>query len=303
MQLACQPLQSARTGDEFLLTVKYPREKPNDLRPLQPCVGALAGLLLHLLAAKIGPPVYCGTMATARLSRFCANCVLMLTRKGKSMTSLGIIAGQKKHQAALRLWLPLFLGTNCILPALGSTASMDQASTLRKKNVTSDEAGLADAGEPGAEVSSNKTINVEVLYCSDGDTCRVKIEGSMWVNVRLAGIDAPEVPHGKKKPGQPLGQEAKDLLNNTVKGKSLKLRQTDLDHYNRPVVELINADNSVLNVQMVREGYAEAYRGPAKRLDRAPYLAAEEAARKDKKGVWGQANYQSPADYRKALKD
>ncbi len=141
-------------------------------------------------------------------------------------------------------------------------------------------------------------VEAFVFHCNDGDTCRVKVAG-VWMNVRLGGIDAPEVSRGKKRPGQPLGNEARDFLNAAVRGKTVRLRQTDLDQYNRPVVELHVGDLAV-NRAMVGNGFAEAYRGKTKRLDRAVYFATEDAAKKARKGIWSLADYQSPAAFRHA---
>lgn len=146
-----------------------------------------------------------------------------------------------------------------------------------------------------------KDIEAYVTHCSDGDTCRVQFGDSLWVNVRLAGIDAPEVSHSKKRPGQPLGEEAKVFLNALVQGKAVQVRQSDLDPFNRPVVELVQGAISV-NLRMVQEGFAEAYRGKAKRLDRAPYLGAEAAAKAAKKGIWGLPVHVSPAHFRLSAK-
>jgi len=150
------------------------------------------------------------------------------------------------------------------------------------------------------DIGSLKFVVASVLYCNDGDTCRVKIADAMWLNVRLAGIDAPEVPSGRKKTGQPFGIEAKNFLNNQVKGKSIQIRQTDLDHYNRPIVEMFR-DGININRNIVQSGYAEAYRGKgkAKRIDSAAYLADEAAAQKASLGIWSQKNYVSPATFRK----
>jgi endonuclease YncB( thermonuclease family) len=54
----------------------------------------------------------------------------------------------------------------------------------------------------------------------------------------------------------------------------------------------------------VENGYAEVYRGPAKRIDRAPFEAAETRARNSKKGIWSLAkkDRQSPSEYRKELR-
>lgn len=166
------------------------------------------------------------------------------------------------------------------------------------------DAAFAESEPPESETL--KTLEAQVYYCHDGDTCRVKVGGAMWVSVRLAGLDAPEVPsrggRGKKgNDGQSLGGDAKDFLNKAIQGKTVTLRQVDLDPYNRPVV-VLESEGKAVNLQLIEEGYAEVYRGKTKRLDKAPYFAAEEKAKKDKKGIWALANYQSPTEFRKAMK-
>ena len=151
------------------------------------------------------------------------------------------------------------------------------------------------------DMESLKQVEASVLYCNDGDTCRVKVAGGMWLNVRLAGIDAPEVSSGKKKAGQPFGDESRSFLNNMAKGKTIQIRQTDLDQYNRPVVEFL-VDGLNLNRKIVQSGYAEAYRGKTKRIDTAAYLDDEAAAKKAGLGIWSQKNYVSPAVFRKEEK-
>jgi endonuclease YncB( thermonuclease family) len=148
---------------------------------------------------------------------------------------------------------------------------------------------------------SLQAVDAYVYHCHDGDTCRVRVADAVWLNVRLAGIDAPEVGGGRKRAGQPMGDQARDFLNGAIKGKTVKLRQLDLDQYNRPVVELTLGEQAV-NRQLVVEGFAEVYRGKAKRLDRAPYEAAEAEAKKARKGIWSLSSYESPKDFRKATK-
>ena len=147
-----------------------------------------------------------------------------------------------------------------------------------------------------------KRLAAQVFHCNDGDTCRVKVMDSLWFNVRLAGIDAPEVAKARGgKPGQAMGNEAREYLNGMVKGKKIELRQVDLDPYNRPVVELFDKETNI-NLRLVEEGYAEVYRGKTKRFDKAPFLEAEEKAKKAKKGIWALSQYQSPKDFRQEQK-
>ena len=151
------------------------------------------------------------------------------------------------------------------------------------------------------DMESLKPVEANVLYCNDGDTCRLKVAGGMWLNVRLAGIDAPEVSSGKKKVGQPFGNESRTFLNSQAKGKTIQIRQTDLDQYNRPVVEIL-VDGININRKIVQAGYAEAYRGKTKRIDTAAYLSDEAVAKKAGVGIWSQKDYVSPALFRKEEK-
>jgi endonuclease YncB( thermonuclease family) len=160
-------------------------------------------------------------------------------------------------------------------------------------------AASPSAAKDEPELADLKLLTATVLYCHDGDTCRLKIENGLWLNVRLAGIDAPEVAGGRKKPGQPFGNESRDFLNQQIKAKTVTVRQTDLDPFNRPVVELLTADGTNINRQMIRTGYAEAYRGKTRRLDISPYLADEAVAKSSKAGIWGLKDYVSPGAFRK----
>lgn len=140
-------------------------------------------------------------------------------------------------------------------------------------------------------------VTVEVLHCHDGDTCRIKINQAVWLNVRLAGIDAPEVK-GRGKAAQPLADQAQEFVTQKLKGKQVKMRQTDLDSFNRPIVEFF-IDNKLFNIELIKAGFAEAYRGKTKRLDKSQYIAAEEEAQKAKLGIWATSDYVSPSVYRK----
>lgn len=165
--------------------------------------------------------------------------------------------------------------------------------------------GLSFAAGPSntaSEGSGDKTTGY-VYYCSDGDTCRLSVAGgSMWMNVRLFGIDAPETAKQRgRKRGQPMGDSAKDFLNTMLKGKDVSVVQADLDPYNRPVVELF-VDGQSANLAMIEKGYAEVYRGKTKRIDRKRFEDAELVAKQNKAGIWAQAGYQSPSEFRKAQK-
>lgn len=146
-------------------------------------------------------------------------------------------------------------------------------------------------------------ISAKILYCSDGDTCRIKINDRLWLNVRLAGVDCPETAknRGKKKPGQPMSEDAKQFINQRLKGQDALIRQVDLDSYNRPIVEIFH-EQILINTLLLEKGLAEVYQGKTKRIDRKQYEMIQQKAQKDKIGIWSLKDYESPKTYRKRFK-
>ena len=146
-------------------------------------------------------------------------------------------------------------------------------------------------------------VKIQVTKCHDGDTCRVKTDQGMMFAVRLAGIDAPEVAARKGcGQAQPKGVEAKELLATLTQGKSLTMKQVDLDRYNRPVVELFDGTENI-NLKMVSTGLAEAYKdADPKKIQVDLYAAAESQAKASKLGIWsistGVTSYESPKTFR-----
>ena len=159
---------------------------------------------------------------------------------------------------------------------------------------------LAQSG--ATQQGTNTSPVYTVVACNDGDTCRLKSSDNTQVKVRLVGIDAPESGKKrgkKKKEGQPGSDDAKGYLNNLVVGKNVTLRSYGTDMYGRNLAEIIiNAESA--NLKMVKEGWAEVYRGKApSQFDISMYQSAENEARKNKKGIWGLPNYESPKEWRK----
>jgi len=70
--------------------------------------------------------------------------------------------------------------------------------------------------------------------------------------------------------------------------------------YNRVLAEIFVGDTNV-NLEMVRSGLAEVYRGKRPdTFDAAPYFQAEKRAKQLRKGMWIQgAAYTSPWQWRK----
>ena len=152
-----------------------------------------------------------------------------------------------------------------------------------------------------------RTVTGTVTKVSDGDTIHLTTPEQTKLKVRLYGIDAPETDKinnhtGRiSKPGQPYGEESWKALENKIMGKQVKLDILDIDKYRR-MVGMIYLDNRNINLEMVREGYAEAYMEYLKPPYRSEFIEAEREARSAKKGIWSLPNYERPKDFRKRLK-
>jgi micrococcal nuclease len=134
---------------------------------------------------------------------------------------------------------------------------------------------------------------------TDGDTITVVTDGQK-VTIRLVGIDAPEKSHGKHQPGQPFSQTSTKHLASLVLNKPVDIVSYGTDRYGR-TLGVVYVEGKNVNLEMVRTGLAEVYRGrPAKGFDNVPYQEAEDAARCAGIGMWSLGDkYMSPKDWRK----
>ena len=137
-----------------------------------------------------------------------------------------------------------------------------------------------------------------VIRVHDGDTLTA-VADDKEVKVRLAGIDAPELSLIKHVPGQPFSIKAKEYLASLVLNKSVAIKFYHNDPGGTSLGEVF-ADEVNINLEMLRAGLAEVYRGkPANHLDIANYRDAETNAKRNAKGIWElRDQYFSPWDWR-----
>ena len=129
---------------------------------------------------------------------------------------------------------------------------------------------------PGA--GSAQALKGEVLSIGDGDTIRVR-QGGRAITVRLACIDAPEMAQ------RPYGQQARSYLQQRLPiGREVTLEVKTTDRYSRSVAEVISDIN--INLAMVEDGQAFAYRQYLGGCDAKEYLDAEYRASRRRYGVW-----------------
>jgi micrococcal nuclease len=163
----------------------------------------------------------------------------------------------------------------------------------------------APAPSTGTSPTGKTPLRTEeslVERVADGDTVTVITPNQTKLRIRLWGIDAPETPKGAKFPGQPYGTDAAVYLKQLVEGKHVRVDIYGVDRYQR-LLATIFVDGKDINLAMIEAGLAEVYRGPESGHPyKAPYRAAEEAARATKKGMWVQGDtYESPRAYRKRV--
>lgn len=138
------------------------------------------------------------------------------------------------------------------------------------------------------------------------------------LNVRLAGVDAPECAHGIR-PGQPYGPAARKWLQRYATGYQVQLRLHAVDQYKRviatvhrkskiPVLGLLNIGGRNIGLELVRAGYATVYKGAGAQYggDRllTQYVGAEQMAKNCRKGMWrdGVDNVMSPMTFKQLLR-
>jgi micrococcal nuclease len=136
----------------------------------------------------------------------------------------------------------------------------------------------------------------QVTHVIDGDTIKVD-DGTKKIIVRLIGIDAPETPKRKNQTGQPFNQRSKKHLSILVLNQVVNITSYGFDGDGRMLGEVFAGDRNV-NLEMVKAGFAETYRGtPASGLDMGLYWKAEEEAKAAKRGMWVQGDkYLSPRE-------
>lgn len=92
----------------------------------------------------------------------------------------------------------------------------------------------------------------------DGDTIKVEIEGTTY-RVRYIGIDCPETVHPQKPVGW-MGPEACEANRRLVEGETVYLEKdvSETDQYGRLLRYVFLADGTLVNAELVRQGYAQS---------------------------------------------
>jgi len=125
--------------------------------------------------------------------------------------------------------------------------------------------------------TSGAQIAGKVAKVFDGDSFIVKSVSGQTIEVRLAGIDAPEK-------NQPYADNARAALRGLILDRNLRLEVLDVDRYGRKVARAYReADGMDINAELIRRGHVWVYRRRAYDLS---LYDLERAARERKLGLW-----------------
>ncbi len=156
-------------------------------------------------------------------------------------------------------------------------------------------------------IAAETSVTGKVMKVTDGDTVVISpIEGGAFFKCRLYGIDSPEAPKYRKRGGlsmlgQPYGEEASRELKRLILGEIVEITLTGDKTYNREVCR-IHRDGMDVNLEMVKRGYAWAYKHYLKRPYASEYIDAERTARERRLGLWQDSNPTPPWEFRRELK-
>lgn len=139
-------------------------------------------------------------------------------------------------------------------------------------------ASSALAAAPPTGTAPAARYRATVLSVGDGDTLRVQA-GGRPITIRLACIDAPETAQS------PYGQQSHAyLLQRLPPGRQVRILPHTTDRYGRMVAEVISDIN--INLAMVEDGQAFAYRRHLSSCNARQVLEAESRASRHRHGVW-----------------
>ena len=149
--------------------------------------------------------------------------------------------------------------------------------------------GLSSAASAKPAQNSNREWQGTVTHVSDGDTLWVRpASGSEPVNIRIDGIDAPEIC-------QRHGPEAKSALSGRVLRQTVAVQGKRRDTYGRLLARVTSQQTDV-GQWMVAGGQAWAHEYKRYKSAYGTHQAQAKAARR---GLFADANAEHPRDFRK----
>ena len=144
---------------------------------------------------------------------------------------------------------------------------------------------LASSPAAAAWTYPPATLEAIVVHVDDGDTIDVQVDGRVE-RVRYIGIDAPEIAH-EGSGGAPGGEAAARLNRTLLRGRHVRLEldQEQRDRYGR-LLAYVWTGGTMVNLEMVRLGYARALTIPPNVRYAQRFAGAEASAERAQLGLW-----------------
>lgn len=130
----------------------------------------------------------------------------------------------------------------------------------------------------------------KVVKVVDGDTIDIYKDGKN-VKVRLIGIDTPETVDPRRQAqcfGREASAEAHRLLDGSMVAIETDPSQDAYDKYGRLLAYVFLQDGTMVNQQMIAEGYAHEYTYHLPYKYQSDFKKAEKIARKLSNGLWAE---------------
>jgi micrococcal nuclease len=138
---------------------------------------------------------------------------------------------------------------------------------------------------------------VPVIIVHDGDTLSVLINKKQE-KVRMIGIDAPEI--GQKPWGDEAKRHLEKIINTSGRKVKIEFDVEKTDQYGRILAYIRTTDGSMINLLMIRGGYAVLYTVPPNVKYAEDFRKGQAEAREKGLGMWSEGGlWEKPQDYRK----
>lgn len=155
----------------------------------------------------------------------------------------------------------------------------------RQDNIMQPVAKKATQSQPGL---------YRVIEFTDGDTISVDMNG-MTEKVRMIGVDTPETKDPRKEV-QCFGKAASAFTRTIIGDNKVRLEadptNTNRDRYNRLLRYLYLPDGTLVNAEIIKQGYGFAYTYfPFEKLEE--FRGYQKQAEEKKAGLWGECSIET----------
>ena len=149
----------------------------------------------------------------------------------------------------------------------------------------------------GNSPASGEQRHVRVSRVHDGDTVSVILNGRKE-KIRLIGMDAPEI---KQKPwGTKARKHLEKMLIASNRKVTLEFDVEKGDKYGRLLCYVYSTDKNMINLQMLKHGYAVLLTISPNVRHVDEFRKAQHDAREQKLGIWGSSGLkETPSEFRK----